>query len=186
VLGVLRGDHESAPRAPGGLDGLDALVRAARTAGLTVRVERTGDPAPLPAAVDLAAFRIVQEAITNTLRHGGPGVTTSAVRLHHGDDALSVRIDDDGRDGAASGLGEGTGSGLVGMRERAATLGGELTAGPRPGGGFRVEARLPITAAEGDGPPPATTSSAGDGHATDGPRSQTGDGRPSTLTGVDR
>jgi signal transduction histidine kinase len=145
VLAVLRGD-ESAPRAPGGLDGLDALVARAWTAGLRVQVERTGEPRPVPAAVDLAAFRIVQEAVTNTLRHAGPGATTSVVRLGYGPDALTVQVDDDGRAPAATlpGTGDGTGSGLVGMRDRAATLGGELHAGPRAGGGFRVEARLPL------------------------------------------
>jgi signal transduction histidine kinase len=157
VLGVLRGAGEdAAPRAPGGLDGLDDLVARAAAAGLPVRVERAGRvDRDVPAAVDLAGFRIVQEALTNTLRHAGagPGSVRSTVLLRYGDDALTVRIDDDGRSvPGRPGADGGTGTGIVGMRERAATVGGELWAGPRAGGGFRVEARLPLPDGAGAGP----------------------------------
>jgi signal transduction histidine kinase len=159
VLGLLRGADESAPRAPGGLDGLDDLVARAWTAGLLVRVERTGSPHELPAAVDLAAFRIVQEAVTNTLRHAGAGPVTSVVHLDLAPDTLSIRVDDDGRGAAgAARHSDGSGTGLAGMRERVATLGGELRVGPRPGGGFRVEARLPLgDETLGEAPAPVTT-----------------------------
>jgi signal transduction histidine kinase len=163
VLGLLRGADEAAPRAPGGLDGLDGLVERAWTAGLVVRVERTGSRRELPAAVDLAAYRIVQEAVTNTLRHAGAGPVTSVVHLDFSPDALAIRVDDDGRGATgATGHSGGSGTGLAGMRERVATLGGELRTGPRPGGGFRVEARLPLgDAPEAEAPEepaePATT-----------------------------
>jgi signal transduction histidine kinase len=160
VLGVLRGADESPPRAPGGLDGLDDLVERAEAAGLRLRIERTGEPRDVPAAVDLAAFRIVQEAVTNTLRHAG--ASSSVVRLGYGPDDLTVSVDDDGRTGVVPAPGsEGSGSGIAGMRERVATLGGELRAGPRPGGGFRVEARLPLGTADGAPPVPGETEPAG-------------------------
>jgi len=152
VLDVLRQGDESAPRSPTpSLAGLDELVDRAGSAGLTVRVEILGRPRPLPASVDLAAFRIVQEALTNVTRHVGPAAAT--VRIGYADTELTVQIDDDGgtwalvggarpRDRAAE-LPSG-GSGLRGMRERAAAVGGQVSAGPRDGGGFSVRARLPL------------------------------------------
>jgi signal transduction histidine kinase len=99
-----------------------------------------GDVRPLPAPVDLAAFRIVQEALTNVLRHAG--ASTATVLVRYDEDEVTVQIDDDGR-GHPSGS-AGSGSGIVGMRERAESVGGSFEAGPRPDGGFRVRARLPL------------------------------------------
>jgi signal transduction histidine kinase len=144
VLDVLRQGDEAPPRAPAsGLAQLDSLVAGAGATGLEVRTRVEGLPRPLPAGTDLAAFRIVQESLTNVTRHAGPASATVLVR--YGPDDLTVRVDDDGRGPvAATGPGNGNGNGIRGMRERVAALGGELTTGPRPGGGFRVQARLPI------------------------------------------
>ncbi|MFI8228451.1 sensor histidine kinase [Streptomyces sp. NPDC085900] len=138
VLDTLRTPGD-APRAPApGLDRLPELVQQAASAGLTVDVE--GAPPRLTPGTDLAAFRIVQEALTNVVRHSG----SRHARVHVGHDsaALRLRIDDDGpATGADAG---GSGNGLAGMRERAAALGGTIEAGPRPDGGFRVLAVLPL------------------------------------------
>jgi signal transduction histidine kinase len=166
VLGVLRdvdaqGAAAQAPRTPApGLARLDDLIDNAAAAGLTVRVEEDGRRAPLPADVDLAAYRIIQETLTNSARHSGGANAT--VRLGYDDDALLVEVDDDGtarppeRGGSggsssrastareASRPGGASGHGIAGMTERAAALGGTLEAGPRPEGGFRVRARLPL------------------------------------------
>ncbi|GAA3839930.1 sensor histidine kinase [Streptomyces phyllanthi] len=143
VLDTLRAPGD-APRAPApGLDRLPELVEQAAGAGLTVEVE--GKAPPLPPGADLAAFRIVQEALTNVVRHSGS--RQARVRLEREARALRLRIDDDGpATGADAG---GSGNGLAGMRERAAALGGRIEAGPRPDGGFRVLAVLPL------GAPPA-------------------------------
>jgi signal transduction histidine kinase len=141
LLGVLRADVDGeAERAPQpGLDRLDALVEEARAAGTTVRVAVHGQPVALPPGVDLTAYRIVQEALTNARRHA-PGAAVD-VDVAFRDDAVSVRVRDDGP-GPASG-GDG-GHGLVGMHERVAMVGGRLRVGPADGGGFAVEADLPI------------------------------------------
>ncbi|MGW0370766.1 sensor histidine kinase [Streptomyces coeruleorubidus] len=140
VLDTLRAPGD-APRAPApGLDRLPELVEQAASAGLTVDVE--GEPPRLAPGTDLAAFRIVQEALTNVVRHSGS--RHARVRLAHDADVLRLRVDDDGpATGADTG---GSGNGLAGMRERAAALGGTIEAGPRPEGGFRVLAVLPLTA----------------------------------------
>ncbi|MEU8749305.1 sensor histidine kinase [Streptomyces chartreusis] len=141
VLDTLRTPGD-APRAPApGLDRLPELVRQAASAGLTVDVE--GEPPRLAPGTDLAAFRIVQEALTNVVRHSGS--RHARVHLDHGDGAtLRLRIDDDGpATGADAG---GSGNGLAGMRERAAALGGTIEAGVRGDGGFRVLAVLPLKA----------------------------------------
>jgi len=142
VLDVLRQGDEAPPRAPAsGLAQLGSLVAGAGATGLEVRTRVEGLARPLPAGTDLAAFRIVQESLTNVTRHAGPASATVLVR--YGPDDLTVRVDDDGR-GPVAATGTGNGNGIRGMRERVAALGGELTTGPRPGGGFRVQARLPI------------------------------------------
>lgn len=152
VIGVLRQQGERAPTTPtAGLDRLDALVQQARTAGLRVEVERAGKPYDLPAGADLAVFRIIQESLTNAARHARPGAAgylTVRIRLSFEAGTVAVRIDDDGVGGQFGG--EDGGSGIPGMRERAVALDGEFTAGPRPGGGFRVEARLPAAAEEAE------------------------------------
>jgi signal transduction histidine kinase len=142
VLDILRQEGEPAPRVPTlTLARLDELVSQAAAAGLEVRTEVEGDVRPLPFGVDVAAFRIVQEALTNVTRHAGPA--TATVRVSYGERDLTVEVDDDGRGHPAASR-DGGGKGIVGMRERVATLGGDLQAGPRPGGGFRVLARLPL------------------------------------------
>jgi signal transduction histidine kinase len=141
VLELLRHGEEGAPRAPApGLEALDALVARTSAAGLPVTVDVVGTPRPLPASVGLAAYRIVQEALTNVTRHAGRPATAT-VRLGYGPDELAVEVTDDGPGAEDT---SGAGSGLLGMAERAAALGGHLDAGPRPGGGFRVAARLPV------------------------------------------
>jgi len=115
-------------------------VERTSAAGLPVTVEVTGTARPLPAAVGLAVYRIVQEALTNVTRHAGRPVTAT-VRLDYAPDQLTVEVTDDGPGAEDT---SGAGSGLLGMAERAAALGGQLDAGPRPGGGFRVAARLPV------------------------------------------
>jgi signal transduction histidine kinase len=140
LFGVLRADGEPAPLAPQpGLDQLPLLLEQTRAAGLPVELRVEGDPEPLSPGVDLAAYRIVQEALTNAVRHAGPATATVLVR--YDTDALELRVEDDGRgpSGAANG-----GHGLTGMRERVALYGGRLELGARPGGGYRVCATLPI------------------------------------------
>jgi signal transduction histidine kinase len=143
TVGVLRaGDGQAAPLAPSpGLAQLGDLVAAARAGGLAVEVVTDGDPVPLPAAVDLTAYRIVQESLTNVGRHARAARAT--VRLGYRPGALAVEVDDDGA-GAGPAGGSGGGFGLTGMAERAEALGGRFEAGRRPGGGFRVGAVLPI------------------------------------------
>ncbi|MFF5369643.1 sensor histidine kinase [Streptomyces sp. NPDC013187] len=143
VLDTLRAS-DAAPRAPApGLDRLPELVEQAASAGLTVDVE--GEPPRLGPGTDLAAFRIVQEALTNVVRHSGSRHARVYLALDAG--VLRLRVDDDGpATGADAG---GSGNGLTGMRERAAALGGTLEAGPRPDGGFRVLAVLPLPASAG-------------------------------------
>ncbi|MEU2208039.1 sensor histidine kinase [Streptomyces hygroscopicus] len=130
-----------APRSPApGLDRLEELTGQAADAGLAVRVEVEGVRTALPPGADLAAFRIVQEALTNVIRHSGS--RNARVLLSYAPGGLELRVDDDGP--AAGGGATGGGNGLVGMRERAAALGGTVEAGPRPDGGFRVRARIPL------------------------------------------
>ena len=143
MLTPLRGDDTAAPRSPApGLDRLPELIELTRAAGLTVEVEITGTAPPLPAAVQLAAYRIIQESLTNVARHAGQARVT--VRVTCDDANVCVQIDDDGMSPAGADSAIGTGSGIAGMRERATALGGSLSAGFRHGGGFRVSARLPV------------------------------------------
>jgi signal transduction histidine kinase len=144
VLDILRGSSEEPPLSPApGLAQLDGLVTRNEAAGLHVRTEVKGAPRSLPAGVDLAAFRIVQEALTNVTRHAGPA--SAVVRVRYGDEDLTVEVEDDGR-GLPGKPSAGGGRGIAGMRERAAALGGDLTAAPRTEGGWRVRARLPLSA----------------------------------------
>jgi signal transduction histidine kinase len=150
VLDILREPGERAPRLPTStLARLGDLVSQAAAAGLEVRTEIEGDVRPLPFGVDVAAFRIVQEALTNVTRHA-PGATAT-VRLAYGERDLTVQIDDDGGGITTHGT-VGTGKGIVGMRERVDALGGELEASHRPGGGFRVRARFPLDGVSGGDP----------------------------------
>ena len=152
VLDVLRQGDEAPPRTPAsGLAHLDRLVAGAEATGLEVKTRVEGTPRPLPAGTDLAAYRIVQESLTNVTRHAGPASATVLVR--YGNDGLTVQVDDDGNGPPATNTNGPGGNGIRGMRERVAALGGELTTGPRPGGGFRVQARLPLDGpAQGDQP----------------------------------
>ncbi|WP_137990918.1 sensor histidine kinase [Streptomyces vilmorinianum] len=130
-----------APRAPApGLDRLPELVDQAASAGLTVHTSTEGERVALPPGTDLAAFRIVQEALTNVVRHSGSRTARVVVAYRPG--SVELRIDDEGP--ATGGDAGGSGNGLAGMRERAAALGGTIEAGPRPDGGFRVRAVLPV------------------------------------------
>ncbi|MFH8405655.1 sensor histidine kinase [Streptomyces sp. NPDC018019] len=170
VLAALRAPGD-APRSPApGLARLPELCEQAEGAGLTVRVTEEGDPTGLAPGADLAAFRIVQEALTNVVRHSGS--RTARVRLVRLPGALEITVDDDGPATAAGRAGNpgeagdagdvaGGGNGLVGMRERAAALGGTVEAGPRPDGGFRVRARLPLR------PPTPAPHGPGSARATD-------------------
>ncbi|PWI17173.1 two-component sensor histidine kinase [Streptomyces sp. Act143] len=150
LLGVLRtGEHqeggEYVPQPD--VEQIDDLVEQCRTSGLPVDFKIEGTPRPLPSGVELTAYRIVQEALTNTRKHGGPNAGAS-VRLVYFDDGLGLLVEDDGKgaphelyeDGGA----DGQGHGLIGMRERVGMVGGTLDAGPRPGGGFRISALLPL------------------------------------------
>jgi signal transduction histidine kinase len=148
LLGVLRQDSDpQGDLAPvPGLADLDSLLAEVAKAGLPVEVAVEGKPRPLPAGVDLSAYRIVQEALTNVVKHAGPARAQITIRYRDRD--VMVEVTDDGR-GAAALAGDGragTGHGLLGMRERVAAFGGDLETGPGPGGGFRVAARLPLAA----------------------------------------
>jgi signal transduction histidine kinase len=143
MLGVLRapvGDLALDPYP--GVARLDALLDQVRRAGLPVELNVEGDPRRLPPGVDRSVYRMVQEALTNTLKHAGPAHAT--VRLSYGGRAVQLEVLDDGQGAAAA---NGGGFGLVGMRERAALYGGALESGARPGGGYAVRARLPLEGA---------------------------------------
>lgn len=141
VLGVLRADGEHEGVVPmHGLADIPDLVAEMRRAGMDVSLCNDGAPDHLPTRVDLASYRIVQEALTNVLKHAGPD-PKAEVRLSGADQMLDIEVTDRGSGVATL---PGSGQGLVGMRERAALLGGAFEAGPRPGGGFRIMARLPL------------------------------------------
>ena len=144
TLSVLRSqDHYGGEDCDGSdLGQLNSLVARARTAGLPVTVTVTGSQRPLPPEVDQAAYRIVQEALTNVSRHAGQA--SAFVHLHYAQHALTVQVNDDGE--GVSTMSAGPGLGLIGMRERVSALGGRLHAGPREGGGFQVRAELPVRA----------------------------------------
>ena len=146
LLGVLRQENEAqASLTPvPGLANLDSLLSEVGKAGLAVRLRVEGTPSPLPAGVDLSAYRIVQEALTNVVKHAGPA--HAQVTIGYRPQEVTVEVTDTGG-GAVTPAGDGrvgTGHGLIGMRERVAAFGGDLEVGPRSGGGFRVAARLPL------------------------------------------
>ncbi|MFJ3965160.1 sensor histidine kinase [Streptomyces sp. NPDC090036] len=137
---------EPSPLAPSpGLADVERLAAATADAGVRVDVRRSGKQRPLPADIDLSAYRIVQEALTNVVRHAG--TERCRVAIEYGDEELNVEVVDDGR--GATGAGSARGFGIIGMRERVALLGGHLSAGPCPEGGFRVAAGLPLPAHAG-------------------------------------
>jgi signal transduction histidine kinase len=150
LLGVLRQppaqDQSEALQPVPDLTQLDALIEQVRSAGLDTTLEIQGEVPDVPAGVQLTVYRLVQEALTNTLKHGGPGARAS-VRLHFLPGELRVDIDDDGA-GRPAPAGVGVGGGLVGMRERARAYGGDVQAGPRQPGGWKVSARLQLDAGD--------------------------------------
>jgi signal transduction histidine kinase len=144
-LDVLQERDDSEPRAPTpGLAQLDLLVATTTKAGVATRVHISGEARPLPAPVDLAAYRIVQESLTNVIRHAG--ADSASVSVMYEDGRVVVEVDDTGRPGGNGGRDSaGSGRGIVGMQERALALGGEFNAGPREDGSFHVRAALPLT-----------------------------------------
>jgi len=141
MVGALRRDGNGSDDSPTpGLDRLDELIARARDAGLEVRVSVQGQPEPLSSGLDLVAYRVVQEALTNTLKHANADGATVLVRYAGG--ALELQIHDSGRGRQAAML---SGHGIIGMRERVSLYGGEFEAGPLADGGFAVTARLPLS-----------------------------------------
>jgi signal transduction histidine kinase len=147
LLGVIRDDdYDLASRSPvPGLDDLQALVQRVADAGQPVTLRVEGQPRALPQSLELAVYRVVQEALTNVVRHAVPPVTATVVIRYEDDGAVVAEVTDDGR-GTGTKRRGGGGHGLAGMRERVCLLGGELSAGPRAGGGYQVVARLPSQA----------------------------------------
>jgi signal transduction histidine kinase len=145
LLGVIRAeddrDVEASYTPQPGIEYLDELVRQVRETGLPVELSVIGEPRPLPEGVGLCAYRIVQEALTNTLKHAD--ASGAMVNVRYVADALELQVVDDGR-GSSAVNGETGGHGLIGMRERVALFGGELTASPRGSHGYEVRARLPL------------------------------------------
>ncbi|ONI71716.1 two-component sensor histidine kinase [Kribbella sp. ALI-6-A] len=146
MLGLLKQDEANEldpnqPRPQPGVSSLPELIENVREAGLTVDYQVTGTPRDLPALLGLTAYRIVQEGLTNTLKHAGPGARTS-VTLDFGHEMLTVVVTDDGRGGGVAPSND-PGHGLVGMRQRASISGGTVNAGPKAGGGYEVVAKLP-------------------------------------------
>jgi signal transduction histidine kinase len=145
-LGVLRADEPDALRHPmPGIAQLGALAEQVRAAGLPTRLEVAGEPSAVTSAAQLTVYRLVQEALTNTLKHAPPGARAE-VRVVCTPDTVTLAVIDDGAGTVPRGPSGASGHGLPGMRERAAAYGGGLSAGPRPGGGWHVTARLDLTA----------------------------------------
>jgi signal transduction histidine kinase len=142
LLGAMRRDGDGLELAPQpGLDGLESLVDEVGRAGLPVRLHVAGKPFPLPRAIDLSAYRIVQEGLTNALKHAR--ATAADVTVHYGPADLQIEVRDDGGGGTES---DGLGHGLVGIRERVKIYGGEMTAEAVDEGGFVLSTRLPLDA----------------------------------------
>jgi signal transduction histidine kinase len=155
ILNVLRqADEPDSTQPAPGLAQLDALIASTGRAGLATTLSITGDQRPLPPAADLAAYRIIQESLTNAIRHAGPA--TATVALKYADTELTISVTDTGRGvHADAAAGDGGGLGLPGMRERAASVGGSVHAGPRAAGGFQVIARIPLGRRAAARPEPA-------------------------------
>jgi len=152
TVGLLRepGPQPAEPAEPvPGLGQLDELISSFAGAGLRITREVTGPARPLPEAVELTAYRVIQESLTNTRKH--TDCDTAVVRLGYASGALRLTVEDEGRAGAQPARRTPDGHGIIGMRERVAALGGQLSAGPRPGGGYRVFAELPFRAAGAEG-----------------------------------
>jgi signal transduction histidine kinase len=144
ILGQMRTGDGAAPSvSERGVQGLEDLVATITAAGVQTRLVVTGEPRTLPPAVDLAAFRIAQESLANVLRHAG--ATSAVVTLAYDPDGVSIEVENDEGERAPAGH-QGSGHGVIGMRERVSALGGRLEAGRRPNGGFRVCANLPLFA----------------------------------------
>jgi signal transduction histidine kinase len=140
MVGVLRHAEDGPALAPQPtLEQLERLVEHTRNAGLPVDLRVEGDPVELPAGIDLTAYRLVQEGLTNAIKHAG--ANRAEVLVRYGSGQVEVTVSDDG---CGSGDGDGGGHGLVGMRERVSVYGGKLEAGSRPEGGFRLRATLPV------------------------------------------
>jgi signal transduction histidine kinase len=166
ILNVLRQADEGDPTQPTpGLGQLDALISNTRGAGLPVTLQRSGDPADLPPAVDLAAYRIVQESLTNVIKHAG-AAATATVSLRYARSGLEVEVTDTGPGPGPAALTAGDGHGLIGMRERAASVGGSLQTGPGRGGGYRVFAALPAGGTVPDPPDGAQAAPASSAQAS--------------------
>jgi signal transduction histidine kinase len=146
TLGLLRQVDGPEPRSPApGLAQLEGVMASTTAAGVEVRLDVSGQPRDLPTGVDLAAYRIIQESLTNVIRHARAATARIAIAYRRAD--VVIQVEDDGRGVAGQALSATDGNGLLGMRERAAALGGELEAGPLAAGGFRVRARLPLEGA---------------------------------------
>ncbi|WP_104178926.1 sensor histidine kinase [Arthrobacter sp. B0490] len=145
LLGVLRGDETASTRPLPTLDDVDSLLQSVRRSGVRVACRRIGTPRkPLPLGAELTAYRVVQESLTNVLKHAGAHTTTE-VTLEFGARGLGITVDDDGRGAAPDPATAGTGQGIIGMTERVRLYDGTVSAAPRTGGGYRVEAFIPYT-----------------------------------------
>jgi signal transduction histidine kinase len=149
LVGVLRDDQAEPELAPAhGLADVGQLITRTADAGVRVQLEIRGVQYPVPPGVDLAAYRIVQEALTNVVKHAQ--TTESRVVVTYADDAIDLEITDDGHGAPADCVTASAGHGIAGMAERVSLFGGEFHAGPRPGRGFRIAARLPLDCAPGE------------------------------------
>jgi signal transduction histidine kinase len=162
MLGVLRetDEHDATLAPQPGIDDIEAAVEQSHAIGVDVTLTIEGDQRPLPAGVELAAYRIVQEALTNVRRHAGAHAV-AIVGIAYEPDRLVVEVRDDGRGACSSLSRSGAGHGLLGMRERVEIYGGELVTGPRPGGGFSVRATLPVATESRKQPPTLERPAAG-------------------------
>lgn len=145
MVGVLRTSQSEIAAPQPGLGQVEELLDAQRAIGLKVHYAIFGEPVPLSEGIDLCAYRVIQEALTNAREHGGPSLTTVTVRIEYGDDELTIDVADDGDTVSCPAQQESDGGhGLVGMRERVSSYGGTLRTGPKSGGGFEVHATLPL------------------------------------------